>query len=185
MRQTGPSTEPWGTPQSRQSVSYLSVDGVHLLQDISKAAVHWFLVNGRRRQPIEEVPLKERRLRADRQLRHSVLKTQRQEALLASCTELQVSSQITNLSIASSNKLCVSAEYSVVLTPVRWLWRGLCTSAGRHWACADRRWWRLLHTAEPEESQMMMTGALRYLHSMFSTTLPMSLSCSIPGTLHR
>lgn len=48
-------------------MSYLSVDGVHLLQDVSKAAVHRFSVNGGRRHQIEEF-LKEGRLRAGGQL---------------------------------------------------------------------------------------------------------------------
>lgn len=75
-----PSAEPWGPPQDGEQrkpwMSHLSIEGVHLLQDISEAAVLWLPVNGRSRQQIEQILLKEWRLRADGQLWHSVLKTQ-------------------------------------------------------------------------------------------------------------
>lgn len=56
-------------------MSYLSVDGQNLVQDVSKAAVLWFSINARSSQQTDEIVLKEGRLRADGQLRHPVLKT--------------------------------------------------------------------------------------------------------------
>lgn len=56
-------------------MSYLSVDGQNLVQDVSKAAVLWFSINSRSSQQTDEIVLKEGRLRADGQLRHPVLKT--------------------------------------------------------------------------------------------------------------
>lgn len=49
-------------------VFYLSIERVNLLQDVSEAAVRWLPVDGGRRQQIEEILLKEGRLRADGQL---------------------------------------------------------------------------------------------------------------------
>lgn len=56
-------------------MSYLSVDGQNLVQDVSKAAVLWFSINSRSSQQTDEIVLKEGRLRSDGQLRHPVLKT--------------------------------------------------------------------------------------------------------------
>lgn len=56
-------------------MSYLSVDGQNLVQDVSKAAVLWFSINSRSSQQTDEIVLKEGRLRSDGQLRHTVLKT--------------------------------------------------------------------------------------------------------------
>lgn len=56
-------------------MSYLSVDGKNLVQDVSKAAVLWFSINARSSQQTDEIVLKEGRLRSDGQLRHPVLKT--------------------------------------------------------------------------------------------------------------
>lgn len=56
-------------------MSHLSVERVHLLQDISEAAVLWLPVNGCRRQQIEQL-LIEWWLRADGQVGHFVLKTE-------------------------------------------------------------------------------------------------------------
>lgn len=56
-------------------MSYLSVDGKNLVQDVSKAAVLWFSINSRSSQQTDEIVLKEGRLRSDGQLRHPVLKT--------------------------------------------------------------------------------------------------------------
>lgn len=60
-------------------MSHLPVERVHLLQDISEAAVLRLPVDGRQRQQVKHF-VKQGRLRAGGHFRHSVLKTQKHKA---------------------------------------------------------------------------------------------------------